>query len=379
MKKNVTLLYCILVLSVSITRAQSTLGGNTFINTSLDMITSTESIAMGESFVANNSNVQSYFENPAAIFNRRNVSVFYNYRYQGWMDVQKEAHNFAVGFITRTNIGNFGISVNQFTTGEYNTGAPTGKTEDKNRTLILSYGREVINNFTLGINAKVFDRKLSSTGTSDFQISSNTAFLADIGALYNFNNLINTDEIESQLSLGVSLQNIGTDYKEESRYFLNSKEIRRLPRYLRAGFALASSLYLGKAAKANVEILFTGEYKNLTNPTEKEKLNVDYWSAGIEATLFNIISLRAGALKTPEYNVLFDRNKFNWRYGAGIKIPIGIIGLRYPAMIKFDYATIPVNQLELLYTTVDNPDGTGITEKTKNHLYSFSVTLSYHM
>ena len=377
MKKHVTSLFCILVLTISITRAQSTLGGSTYTGTSLDMITSTESIAMGESFVANNNNVQSYFENPAAIYNRRNVSVFYNYRFQGWMDLQKDAHNFAVGFITRTNIGNFGVSINQFTTGEYNFGS--GKTEDKNRTLIFSFGREVINNLTFGINAKVFDRKLSSTEASTYEVSSNTAFLADIGALYNFNYLINSDAVESNLSLGVSLQNFGTDYKEEYRYLFNEKGIRRLPRYLRAGFAFTSNLSLGRISKANIELLITGEYKNLTNPTEMEKFNVDYWGAGIEATLFKIISLRAGTLKSPEYNILFDRNKFNWRYGAGIRIPIAVIGLRYPAIVKFDYASIPVNQYEFMYTTPENPDGTGIKEKTKNHLYSFSVTLSYRM
>jgi len=375
MKKNTAALLFVLILSTGIITAQSP----SFINTSLDMITGTENIAMGESFVANNNNVQSFFENPAAIYNTKNVSAFYNYRFSGWNDFIKDAHNFAVGFVTRTNIGNFGLSVNQATTGEYNSGLASGKTVDKNKTIILSFAREVINNLTLGINVKSFDRKLSTGGSSTYEVSSNTAFLADVGALYNFIYLIDTDEMKSNLSLGVSLQNFGTEYKEEYRYMFNSTEKPRLPRYIRAGFAYTTNLTLGRVTQANIDLLVTGEYKSRLNPTEQEKADIDYWSAGIEATLFKIISLRVGTLKSPEHNVLFDRNKFNWRYGAGIRIPIAVIGLRYPAIIKFDYASIPINQMEFIYTTIDNPDGPGTSEKTKNHLYSFSVTLSYHM
>lgn len=373
MKKDYTISVLIFFLCIGIARAQSVFSENYVMNTSLDLITDPVNIAMGESFVANNTNIKSLFENPAAIYSQRNVSVFYDYRFLGWMNDVKDSKCISAGVATNTKVGNFGVSFNQLTIGPYRWNGFDSRLKDQNKTIVLSYGNKIFDGLTAGINVKFFDRKLLLIGIGQNEINSKTEFLVDVGILYNFAPLLNTGEIKSHLSFGMSLQNFGTD---NSKDFFQMAAYQKLPRYLRAGFAYETNLMLGRNTKTNIDVLLTGEYKGYINPIERQAANTDYWSAGIEATLFNIVSLRAGTLKSPEYSILFDRNRFNFRYGAGINIPVAVLGLRNPAVIKFDYAVIPVNQVEFINA---GADGRTFTEKTRSHLYSFGVTLNYNM
>jgi hypothetical protein len=371
-------LFCTIIISLFVflnTNAQSF--ENVFRGSSLDVSTDAANTAMGESAVANISNLNALFENPAAIYNHKNFSGFYNYRYFGWNEVIKNSNYYSAGITTSTNIGNFAFSINKFTTGKFEGNLDGDKTEDRNSTFILAYSKLLIDNFTAGVSAKLFNRKSTTTGQFNYETTSTNTILFDVGLLYTFNNLQNSENFQSDLSLGASLQNFGTDYKEDYNYLFNETIARRLPRYFRIGFAYAANLTLGKYTRTDFDLLITGEYKNLLNPYQAEKDFVDYWSGGIEATLFKIISLRAGVLKSPEGSILFDRNKFNWRYGAGLNIPIFLMGLKSPLQIKFDYSIIPVNTFEFTYTSPGFPDGVLKTEKTKNHLYVFGVSINY--
>ena len=358
---------------------QSIFDGNNLFNTSLDVSTNAQSIGMGESFVANNDNITSFFENPAALYFGKNVSVFYNYRSQGWMDLVKDYFFASYGATAKTSIGSFGAGVNLFSSGEYQTGLPGAyeKSIDRDRTFILSYATPFWNNLSIGVSTKFFSHDQTSNGTPKNQITSNTAVLADAGILYEFDSFIKNDVARDYLNLGVSVQNIGTKYRE-TYSFLNEETLDvKLPQYLRAGFSYEMNLLLGKSKRTNVDILLTGEYKNLLNPGPDEMTDVDYWGFGIETTLFNSLSLRAGTLKSPQNNILFDKNKFTWRYGAGINMPIGLLGFHYPLMLRFDYSVIPVNQFDLNVTDPSNPEGSGAPLKSRNHLYAFGLSLSY--
>ncbi len=334
-------LIIIVILTYLNTNAQSF--ENVFRGTSLDVSTDAANTAMGESAVANIGNLNAFFENPAAIFNHKNISGFYNYRYFGWNEVIKNSNYYSAGVTTSTNIGNLAFSINKFTTGEFEGNLDGDKTEDRNSTFILAYSKSLLDNFSVGMSAKLFNRKSTTSGQSNYEITSTNTILFDVGLLYTLNDLQNSENFRSDLALGASLQNIGTDYKEDYNYLFNETISRRLPRYFRIGFAYSANLTLGKFTRTDFDLLLTGEYKNLLNPFQEEKDFVDYWSGGVEATLFKIISLRAGILKSPENSILIDRNKFNWRYGAGLKIPIFLMGLKSPLQIKFDYSIIPVN------------------------------------
>ena len=367
----------VLMMFVASVNAQNYISEKAYRNTSLDFSTDAASIAMGESFVAALSKEKSFFENPAAVAGRNTFSAFYNYRSHGWNDVIKDAKYISAGVALPLKHGNFGFSFNQYSSGEYVLTAEGGKSTDKNTTLALSYSHNIIRNFSAGVSVKIFNRDLTSTTPGIYEISSNNAFLFDAGLIYTFPNLIDTEEMVSDLSLGLSLQNFGTKYEEEHKFIFNETYEVTLPQYLRAGFAYESNLILGRLTRFEIDLLVTGEYKSLINPSEAEKNDVDYWSGGIEATFFKIVSVRAGFLNSPEYSVLFDRKEFNWRYGAGLKIPMAIMGLKHPVVIKFDYSIIPVNSIEYLVVNPETPSEPIRNVKTKNHLYSFGVTLSY--
>ncbi len=372
-----TVLLFVLLILVSSVNAQNYLGDNVYRNNSLDFTTDAASIAMGESFVAAISKEKSFLENPAAVAGKNTFSAFYNYRADNWNDIIKDAKYISAGAAVPLRYGNFGFSFNQYSSGEYASSVDNGKSTDKNTSLAFSYSHNIVRNFSAGVSAKIFNRELTSNSAGIYEISSNNAFLFDAGLIYTFPNLINTDEMVSDLSLGLSLQNIGTKYEEEHKVNVSQKFDVTLPRYLRAGFAYESNLTLGRVSRFEIGLLITGEYKSLLNPAAAEKNDVDYWSGGIEATFFKIVSVRAGFLNSPEYSVLFDRKKFNWRYGAGLKIPMAIMGLKHPVVVKFDYAVIPTNSLEYYVVTPDAPSEPLWNAKTKNHLYSFGVTLSY--
>lgn len=340
------LIFLCTILSLEILRAQSFLNLTTFKNTSLDVTTDAASIALGESFVANSRNQFSFFENPAALPSDSGAKIFYNYRSNGWSKFTQNFNYFSIGATANSSIGRFGFSYKHFSTGPvpFSQIDKNQTTNDINQTFILSYSREVFNNLSAGFSAKMFNRSLTSSGGANYQINSTNTFLFDFGLIYGFDGFFNKATAQDKFNVGLSVQNFGTDYEEEYKYLFNETIKRRLPRYLRVGFAYELNLISGKNLRASFDLLFTGEYRNLLNAASIEKSNVDYWGGGIEAALFKIFSVRLGGVVSPENNILFDRAKINWRYGAGMQFPVAVLGLNYPLIIKFDFALIPVNK-----------------------------------
>ncbi|MCL4547038.1 MAG: PorV/PorQ family protein [Bacteroidetes bacterium] len=334
----------------------------TFKNTSLDIAADASGIAMGESFVANPENHAAYFENPAAIAINTGMQIFYNYRSHNWMALAENMKYFSAGGCITTSIGNFGFAYNKFTTGDltsYSDGAKI-TSSDVNRTFMLSYSNEILKNFSAGISAKLFNRSLNAIG-ENYTITSTNAFLFDIGLLYQSAGFKSIGKTTDKISAGISLQNFGTDYKEEVNSFYNY--IQKLPRFLRIGFAYQLNTIVGQRLQANVDFLLTGEYQRLLNPGDSEQNDVNYWGAGIEATLLKIVSLRLGGVASPENSILWDKGKFNLRYGIGLNFPLAVLGFGHPVTIKFDYAVMPINQTSF--------------DKSQKSLYAFGVSLVY--
>ena len=358
-----TVLMCLFTSSFLL--AQSLFNSYNFKNTSLDVITDAANIALGESFVANSKNHFSFFENPAALSTDGGINAFYNFRSHGWSELAKDLKYFSFGATINTSLGKLGFSYNHFTTGSLpiSISEPDQSYEDINRTIILTYSNHIMDDLTFAVNIKLFNRSLKSVGSA-YQVSSSNTILFDFGLLYQLKGFLNKDDAKDKLNIGLSLQNFGADYTEEYKYLFRETVNRRLPRYLRTGFAYELDLILGEKTRTNVDLLFIGEYKNFINPTALEKLDVDYWGCGIEALLLKIISLRIGGVKSPENSILFDKNKFQWRYGVGLQFPIAVLGLSHPMILKFDYALIPINK-----TTLEN---------SRNSLNAFGVSLSYN-
>lgn len=345
----------------------------TYKNTSLDVTTNVASIAMGESFVANTKDHFSFFENPATLIDVNGLSVFYNNRSFGWMDNNDQSKFISLGGSTTFALGKIGFSYNAFTTGIYpvSHANPNDLGDDIKRTYHLSYAQNIWKNIAAGVSVKLFNHAFIQTGSSKFEITSSNTILFDFGLLYKITGLLNRREAKDRFNFGLSIQNFGTDYEEEYKYLFNEKIKFKIPRFARIGFSYEVNLLLGEQTNSNFDLLLTGEYRNLLNPTLHEEADVDYWGAGAEATLFKIVSFRIGNVITHENNILFDRAKSNWRYGIGLNFPAPMFGLALPMVIKFDFASIPINQLSFY-------DLSGKESKSKGSLPAYGISLSYN-
>jgi len=359
-------------LTSTILFSQSLIGSNTVKFNSLDMITDAKNLALGESFVANDDAPNSFFENPAALFNRERISIFYNYRSHGWINTVKNANFSSFGGSIKLPFGKFGIMYNRFTSGKYtvNPTDPNSAAESSYNTLIISNAVDFSKSFTVGANAKIFNYSFSTSGQNIYSIESNNSLLFDFGIIWRLGELINKSYYNDYLKVGASIQNYGTDYEEEYRFIFREKVKGKVARFFRTGFAYNANMILGQKTQMNVELLLTGEYKRLLNPGYDEKHNVDYWGIGLEATIFKIISLRAGGIINHENNIIYERGKLMWRYGAGINFPLALIGLNKPVIIHFDFASIPFNKFEFT-------DYNGRRQSSKESLFAFGISLSY--
>lgn len=365
------LIASILFVFASLVTAQE--GSNyTIKGTPLDVITDAKNIAMGESFVAYNSSPNSFLENPAAI-SPNNFSFFYNYRYHGWNSMYDDMGYFNTGFSLSTSIGKFGVSFGRFTTGDYSfPDNGTSVTVNMKRSAFsFCYAYPVINNFTVGGALKLFSTSTSNSGGANYESDSNTPVLFDLGLLYEIKNLISLPGYDDKLNLGISVQNIGNQLEEKYKFYPEFISKNDLAEYARIGFAYETKMVLGEKIQANVDITLTGEYYTLLNPGSNDKSNVDYWGAGTELKLFNIIALRAGVVVPPTQSVLHERGKLNWRYGAGLNYPFNVWGL--PLSINFDYAYIPIE-----YENAEISYFDGSTTKIRENLYAFSFSLTYN-
>lgn len=352
--------------------AQSSYDRYTYKNTSLDVITNPASIVMGESFVANRSNISSFIENPANLSANSKTGLFYNIRFHDWNDYAKKFQFATGGAILNSSFATIGIAFSQFTSGALPNPlaelASNTSSEEANQTLIVSLSNQFADNLTFGVSVKYFGHSRTSTMGSVNGLDSKNAFLFDIGALYSINLNPGHSKNVFDLSLGAAFQNFGTDYKEKDDYFDTDYKYVRLPRYLKFGFAFNTQIKNASGSN-DIEAVFTGQYKWLTNPSKSERTSVDYWGGGAEFTIKDIFIARAGFFQTPEYWIIYNRAEMIFRYGFGVKFPLQKIGINLPFVLSADYSFIPINDVSLSQTNG--------TSDSKKLLRAIGITLQF--
>ena len=328
--------------------AQSSFDYYTYKNTSLDVITNPASIVMGESYVANQNNIGSFIENPANLNEHSKTGLFYNIRFHDWAEHANKFQFTTAGAILNSSFATIGIAYSQFTSGPIpmNLALEDYNSEESNQTLSLSFSGPLAENLTLGASIKAFGHSRTSSFGSATGLDSKSAFLLDIGALYSIGFNDKETRFAYNLNLGATFQNFGTDYKEKDDIFGSNYRLVHLPRYLKFGFAFNTQIRSASGSN-DVEAIFTGQYKWLTNPQRKEINDVDYWGGGAEFTIKEIFVARAGFFQTPEDVVLYERAKPLFRYGFGVKIPLQKIGINLPFVLLADYSFIPINDVSL--------------------------------
>ncbi|MCX6152167.1 MAG: hypothetical protein NTX22_16700 [Ignavibacteriales bacterium] len=339
-------------------------------NSSLDLTTDARSIALGEGIVADPVGLLSYKNNPAALSGVHKANIFYSNRNQNLsginLEQSHESRLYNVGVIFQTNFGNFAFDYSKFNKSYYDlpfqASSYFGKINSSDYTFNFSFARSLVGNLSGGINFKIFKRDRTIEGYPYMNFNTKRTYLVDIGLLYGIINLADKAIVDDKLSLGISLQNFGTDYTENyasdsySDWFNSTQGGSHIPRYLRIGFSYMVDVPQKAASK--IQLSVNMEYRNYLNPQIERRNGFtliddsafrDYWGLGMEAVLFKIIALRVGGYSQPLSNMYGAKSDLNIRYGFGIYLPLEILGPTSPLTFRFDYTVIPINKYGVKY------------------------------
>lgn len=338
LKKN--LFYILLICSFYTGFAQSNYN-------SLNTLVDAHSISMGESFVALSNSSSGSFYNPATLNNIEGITTSFNKIYLDWMDWANGMYFFSLNGAVHTPYGTIGLFYNRFdipsseVRDENN--SPVGKTHYYDHTYGIGYAKEIIPNLSTGISLKTYNFILERTPSIPNLSQNKTTsqpFLLDVGILYELQIFPASDNFINELSLGLSFQNFGTDYRINEKY-------QRLPHYARLGFS-----YVFIVNKKNEESLtpfrytLTGQYCNHLNAWKTMRDAIDYWGTGMEVTFYEIVSLRMGGYAQPHSSIYGEKGLPSFRYGFGLNAPLRAIGIDTPIVIVFDFAMIPLSETD---------------------------------
>lgn len=214
-----------------------------------DLGNSARVAAMGGTSLGIGKTPYSVFYNPAAIYSidKPIISTSYSNLFPGIEDDNINYFSLS-GTLPVDIIGKFGIGGTFLTTELY-----------QENSLLVSYGREIYNNFAIGGTFK-FLRWSADPAPGEAALSY-TGFTFDIGAFYTFQNVIKGSDI----SFGASAQNI-----TEPSIASNGNSEAKLPMKIGVGLAYYSSVY---------EYLFAFDFYK-----EEEQMSI---KAGTEFSVFN--------------------------------------------------------------------------------------------
>lgn len=334
---------------------------------SLDTPVDARSISMGESFVAINNSISGIFYNPATLSSIKGITASFSKKDLNWMKFDNGVYYLSMNATIKTSYGTFGIFYNKFKWGNVSiideNGADLGTANIYDHTYGIDCAKEIIPNLSVGIVFKTYDNvedQIITIRPLNFPKTTSHPYLIDLGLLYRLPILSKSENFTDQLSLGLSFQNFGTDYRINEKY-------QRIPHYGRMGFS-----YTFVVEKKNEESLtpfrytLTGQYCNHLNAWKTMRDAIDYWGTGMEATFYEIISLRIGGYAWPYTNVYGIKGNPSFRYGFGINAPLRKFGVETPLVATFDYALIPLSYASYWFST--NP---------KKNLTAFSFELRY--
>ncbi|RJP65715.1 MAG: hypothetical protein C4539_12830 [Ignavibacteriales bacterium] len=332
-------------------------------------------VAMGQSFVANPKGLVAADNNPATLIGQNGLTAFYNRRNLNWSEYFGNNYYSSFGLSAKTSIGIFAVLYKRFDYSErkvtiLNEGVlDVASVKPYYYSFIISYTNNILDNLTVGINLKTLGYNLNIVQGTAEEGNCNTPIIADLGLLYHMNGFINQDKVKDKLNIGASLTNYGTDYRPGHSsleiYYLGNTPLEKLPRMLKLGFAY--QLEVRNDSYDNLfRFVITGEYDNLLNKfshyTDSQK---DYWGVGFEGTFLDILSLRLGGVAIPTNSIFGEKGVLTTRYGAGVNLPLKLVGVKLPVSLSFDYAVIPIHQ-------------TNIISNKKKNLDAFNISVSYN-
>ena len=352
----------------------------------VDVPADPRSVAMGESFVALPSDPAALMYNPAGLAGLKGMSVSYSQRSLDWVGDGWKLYS--INATVATSIGVFAAQYNRKSLGTMS--VTTSESPDGDGTTVnlysynftLGYALSLHRGPTLGVSAKYFDAGQTVSGPSSglvFTWTSTPAYLFDFGITYTLPPLHSQTTIEDSITAGMSYQNVGTHWKAEIRYLdptgtpSMSQEENALPLYFRIGVSYAMGVRPPQSGGLSpFAAVFSGEFRSLQNPSfpytaTGSNAGTSFWGAGLECTIYEILSLRGGVSFRPYTDFEGERDRAAFRYGAAIHLPLQKIGVDVPFSASFQYAVVPLNQLDYYSQT----------SQEKSSLPVFSLDIQY--
>jgi len=363
MQQNITIsLLIVLFLARSISSAQAFPSGLHSLDTPFDP----RSVAMGESFVAVRGNHHAAMYNPAGLSGIEGGSVGFSRRNFNHLDLTSDSKYIAFTGTLSSTIADFSIVYSRFHLGELlittsENPEPSTRARVSDYVLGLSAATEIIDRIDAGILVKTFRQVFELTGGYGQIPTYNNPLLVDLGVIGRIDGRFTNTSLQYSLAGGMAVQNYGTDLKVKIN---SSSTIVTLPRFWRTGIAFyVSTPQLNDLGVSPVSILVTGEYRVVLNSYLDP--NEDFWGFGSEITVLELFAGRIGWFIQSHTSIYGKKGDPSLRYGLGLRIPFGLLGLTKPITFRADYAAIPLNT-NIPFFMVQN-----------STLHTFSLELMY--
>jgi len=279
-------------------------------------------IAIGGSNVANIDGIEAMFWNPAgiAINNNKTTALFSRMSYIAGIDI-----NYGAIMTNISGVGTLGFSLKSTGVGDIPVTTEdrpdgTGEVESPSFFVLgVSYGRNLSDRVSVGLNTKVINESFANVGA--------TGFAVDIGVQYS-----GLGGVEG-LTLGVVMKDFGTQMTYGGSGLLRRAEIDdlRRPSSLIAVEAqsdeLPSTLEIGTSYRMQ-----SGENNtlNLSGVFVNDNFDSDFGRFGAEYVMNDMISLRGGyIIDLSEIDWPADQNEtiYGISLGAGLEIESGGLDL----------------------------------------------------
>jgi len=335
---NILALFALgIVLAVGTARAQT---GS--LGTTLDESVDAADLALGESSVARVGEPGAWNSNPATLASVRGVGGRLGTRSLPW-NLGDATGYYTLGGWCATPIGTFQLDYQLLDLGDFVQVFENGSTgqigHSYEHIAALSYAVAIPGGAALGATVKryanSFTRVASDTLLPGGEISA-SGFWFDLGATYSAGNLFASDEVADTLHTGISVQSIGGDltYPE-----LSATE--PIVRRLRIGAAYELSLR-DTGSIPQFSASFSAEYRRVLNPPQGYENRRNQVGIGVEATLFDLVSVRLGTTLQSYNDVYATQDKALLRYGLGVNAPLSRLGSDIPLAFGLDYGVVPV-------------------------------------
>jgi hypothetical protein len=221
-----------------------------------------------------------------------------------------------------------------------------GTAEIHDYTIGITASRSFENGIDVGLTLKTFDVSLEYTSivvSPPPMLSTTRPVLLDVGAIYTVPALLSGSEVHDMFSLGVSLQNFGSNFK--TQFGSSNAELSEQPiRFLRFGFAYDLRTFSPHDSSVSpVRFLVTAEYRRILNSHIVNGGQEDFYGFGAEATALEMLIARVGGYLANIDWIYSTKGVPSLRYGFGLHVPFQRIGVHVPLTVELEYGAIPIH------------------------------------